>query len=78
MVPTGSEMPFSRRELSPTFRGQKSRLGPIKYGKRRYKCHNRIEIMFGRLKDWCRFAARDARCPTALFFAIALAATVIF
>ena len=32
--------------------GRKQRKKPVKYDKRRYKRRNRIEIMFGRLKDW--------------------------
>ena len=51
---------------------------PIKYDKRRYRRRNRIEIMFGRLKDWRRVATRYDRCPTTFFSAIALAATIIF
>ena len=31
--------------------GRKSRNEPIKYDKRRYRRRNRIEIIFGRLKD---------------------------
>jgi len=31
--------------------GRKKRKKPVKYDKRRYKRRNRIEIMFGRLKD---------------------------
>lgn len=58
--------------------GRKSRLQPVKYDKRRYRRRNRIEIMFGRLKDWRRVATRYDRCPTVFFSAIALAATVIF
>ena len=34
-----------------------------KYDKRRYKRRNRIEIMFGRLKDWRRVATRYDSCP---------------
>ena len=34
--------------------------------------------MFGRLKDWRRVTIRYDRCPTAFFFAIALAATVFW
>jgi len=49
-----------------------------KYDKRRYKRRNRIEIMFGRLKDWRRVATRYDRCPKAFFSAIALAALVIY
>lgn len=32
--------------------GRRQRKKPIRYDKRRYKRRNRIEIMFGRLKDW--------------------------
>lgn len=44
---------------------------PNKYDKRRYRSRNRIEIIFGRLKDWRRVATRYDRCPTVVFFAIA-------
>ncbi|WP_439525214.1 transposase, partial [Marivita sp.] len=50
----------------------------IKHDKRRYKRRNRIEIMFGRLKDWRRVATRYDRCPKVFLSAIALAATVMF
>ncbi|MEJ5142663.1 transposase, partial [Gluconobacter albidus] len=56
----------------------RSRGKPVKYDKRKYKRRNRIEIMFGSLKDWRRFATRYDRYPTAFFSAICLAATVIF
>ena len=58
--------------------GRKKRKTPIKYDKRRYKRRNRIEIMFGRLKDWRRIAMRYDRCAHTFFSAITLAATVIF
>ena len=64
--------------ITPCIPGRKSRGRPITYDKRRYKRRNRIEIMFGRLKDWRRVATRYDRCPNAFFSAIALAATVIF
>jgi transposase len=50
----------------------------VKYDKRRYKSRNRIEIMFGRLKDWRRVATRYDRCPKVFLSAIALAAIVIY
>jgi transposase len=53
-------------------------LTEVSYDKRRYRRRNRIEIMFGRLKDWRRVATRYDRCPTVFFSAVALAATVIF
>ena len=58
--------------------GRKSRKTSVKYDKRRYKRRNRIEIMFGRLKDWRRVATRYDRCPETYLSAIALAATVLF
>ena len=54
--------------------GRKKRKKPVKYHKRR----NRIEIMFGRLKDWRRVATRYDRCPKVFLSAIALAALVIY
>ena len=64
--------------ITPCIQGQKSRIVPVKYDKRRYRSRSLIEIMFGRLKDWRRVAIRYDRCPTVFFSAIALAATVIF
>ncbi len=46
---------------------------PVRSDKRRYRRRSRIDIMFGRLKDWRSVASRYDRCPTAFF-----AATVIF
>ena len=71
--------------------GRKSRAKPIRHDKRRYRRRNRIEITFGRLKDWpspsgsnrwrlrsLDIATRYDRCPKVFLSAIALAATVIF
>jgi transposase len=58
--------------------GRLQRNKTVKYDKRRYKRRNRIEIMFGRLKDWRRVATRYDRCPKVFLSAIALAATVIY
>ncbi|AJE44799.1 transposase, IS4 family [Celeribacter indicus] len=58
--------------------GRKGRKTPVRYDRRRYKRRNRIEIMFGRLKDWRRVATRYDRCPKVFLSAIALAATVLF
>jgi len=62
----------------PCIPRRKSRKKTVKYDKRRYKRRNRIERMFGRLKDWRRGATRDDRSPTVFLSAIALAAIVIF
>jgi transposase len=62
----------------PCVPGRKLRKKTVKYDKRRYKRRNRIERMFGRIKNWRRVATRYDRCPKVLLSAIALAATVIF
>ncbi len=64
--------------IKPCIPGRKSRDKSVRYDKRRYKRRNRIEIMFGRLKDWRRVATRYDRCPKVFLSAIALAATVLF
>lgn len=64
--------------ITPCIPGRKSRGKPIKHDTRRYKRRNRIEIMFGRLKDWRRIATRYDRCPKVFLSAVALAATVMF
>ena len=66
------------RGIKPCIPGRISRGKPIKHDKRRYKRGNRIEIMFGRLKDWRRVATRHDRCPKVFLSAVALAATVMF
>ena len=58
--------------------GRKSRAKTVRYDKRRYRRRNRIEIMFGRLKDWRRVATRYDRCAKTFLSAVALAATVMF
>jgi len=67
---------LEEKGITPCIPGRKSRNKPVKYDKRRYKSRNRIEIMFGRLKDWRRVATRYDRCPIVFLSAIALAATV--
>jgi transposase len=64
--------------IKPCIPGRKSRGKPIKHDKRCYKRRNRIDIMFGRLKDWRRVATPDDRCPKVFLSAVALAATVMF
>jgi transposase len=66
------------KKITPCIPGRKSRDKPVKYDKRRYRKRNRIEIMFGRLKDWRRVATRYDRNPKVFLSAIALAAIVIF
>ncbi len=66
------------RGIHACISGRKQRKATIKYDKRQYKRRNRIEIMFGRFKDWRRVATRYDRCPKVFLSTIALAATVIY
>ena len=61
--------------ITPCISGRKIRNKAVKYDKHRYN-RNRIEIMFGRLKDWRRVATRYDRSDA--FSVVAIAATVIF
>ena len=69
---------FADKGIAPCIPGRKSRGKPVKYDKGRYQRRNRIEIMFGSLKDWRRIATRYDRCPKVFLPAIALAATILF
>ena len=68
---------LQNKQIRPCIPGRKKRKLPVRYDKRRYKRRNRIETMFGKLKDWRSVATRYDRCPQTFFSAIALAATVI-
>jgi transposase len=63
--------------IRPCIPSRKSRGKAVRYNKRRYRRRNRIEIMFGRMKDWRRVATRYDRCAKTFLSAVALAATVI-
>src|SRR3546814_11990256 len=47
---------LEQKGIKPCIPGRKSRSLPVTYDKRRYKRRNRIDILFGRLKDWRRVA----------------------
>ena len=66
------------KEIRACIPVRKKRKTPVKYDKRRYKRGNRIEIMFGRLKDWRHVPTRYDRCPKVFLSAITLAAVVIY
>lgn len=69
---------LKNKEIRPCIPGRKSRGQAVHYDKRHYRSRNRIEIMFGRMKDWRRVATRYDRCATTFLAAVALVATVIF
>ena len=69
---------LAERGIDACIPSTKNRKQPIPYDKALYRQRHRIEIMFGRLKDWRRIAMRYDRCATTFFGAITLAAIVIF
>ncbi len=69
---------LEEKGIRPCIPGRRSRTTPVNYDKRKYRRRNRIEIMFGRLKDWSCVATRYDRCPTVFFSAVCLTATVMF
>lgn len=78
MTPTCSRKPLMTGELGPAFQCDNRATNPVRYDKRRYKRRNRIEIMFGHLKDWRRIATRYVRCLKVFLSVIALAAAILF
>ena len=66
------------RGITPCIPPKKNRKAPASYDKNLYKLRHKIEIMFGRIKDWRRIAMRYDRCAHTFFSAICLAASVIF
>jgi transposase len=64
--------------IKPCIPARSGRLTPIRYGKARYRMRYKIEITFGRLKDWRRVAMRYDRCAHTFMSAITLAATILF
>ncbi len=64
--------------IRPCIPGRKSRGRAVRCEELRYRRRNRIEIIFGRLKDWRRVATRYDRCAKTFLSAVALAATVMF
>lgn len=64
--------------ITPCIPPKRNRKEQIDYDKNLYKQRHKIEIMFGRLKDWRRIAMRYDRCAHTFFSAICIAASVIF
>lgn len=68
---------LAERGISACTPSTRSRKIPIPHDPVLYRQRHRIEIMFGRLKDWRRIAMRYDRCARTFFSAIMLAATII-
>ena len=69
---------LAERGIAACIPPKKNRKTAIPYNKALYRQRDRIEIAFGRLKDWRRIATRYDRCPTTFFGAITIATIVIF
>jgi transposase len=69
---------LAERGIATCTPSMKNRKAPIPYDTALYRQRHRIEIAFGRIKDWRRIATRYDRCATTFFSAITLAVIVIF
>jgi transposase len=69
---------LAERGITACIPSTRSRKVPIPHDATLYRQRHRIEILFGRLKDWRRIATGYDRCAHTFFSAITLAATVIF
>lgn len=67
-----------RKRVHACIPGRKQRKKTVRFDKPRYVRRNRIEILFGRLKNWTPSATRNDRCPKVFSSAIALAAFFIY
>jgi transposase len=64
------------RGTTPCIPSTRNRKLPIPHDPILYRQRHRVEITFGRLKDWRRIAMRYDRCAHTFFAAITIAATV--
>jgi putative transposase len=55
-----------------------NRVDDIPFDKELYKTRSKIEIVFGRLKDWRRIATRYDHCAHTFFSAVCIAASLNF
>jgi transposase len=69
---------LAKRGIRACIPARAKRKAPIPHDAVLYKQRHKIEIMFGRLKDWRRIATRYDRCAHTFFSAICIAAAVIF
>jgi transposase len=69
---------LAARGTEPCIPSKTNRLTPIPHDPVLYRQRHKIEIMFGRLKDWRRIHTRYDRCAHTFMSAITLAAIVIF
>jgi transposase len=69
---------LAAKGITPCIPSRSNRIADIIYDNGLYKTRGRIEIVFGRLKDWCRIAMRYDRAAHTFVSSICIAAAVIF
>ena len=69
---------LAARGITACIPSTRSRKVPIPHDADLCRQRHRIEIMFGRLKDWHRIATRYDRCAHSFFSAVTVAAIVTF
>jgi transposase len=69
---------LARRGVEAVIPSTASRKHPLPYSKKAYRQRNRIERMFGRLKDFRRVATRYDKLARNFLSAAILAATVLW
>jgi transposase len=69
---------LAKRDITACIPSKANRKIAIPYDALLYKQRQKIENMFGRLKDWRRIHTRYDRCAHTYFSAICIAAAVIF
>ena len=69
---------LTERGIAPCIPSRANRTVPIPYDPVLYRQRHKIEIMFGRLKDWRRIHTRYDRCAHTFMSAICIAAAAIF
>ena len=69
---------LNERGIIPCIPSKSNRKVPIPHDRTLYRQRQKIENMFGRLKDWRRIHTRYDRCAHTFMSAICIAAAVIF
>ena len=69
---------LTARGTMPCIPPRKNRKVQHPYDTILYRQRHRIEVMFGKLKDWRRIAMRYDRCAHTFMSAIVIAAIVVF
>lgn len=69
---------LKKKGMPPCIPPRQCRKNKRCYNKTLYKQRHKIEIMFGRLKDWRRISMRYDRCAHTFFSAICIAAAFMF